>query len=295
MNVYGQLIPIILPVFVIAGVGFVWARLGFPFDRDFVTRMVMNIGAPCLVVSSMTSVDLELALLGEMLFIAVVVIAACAVAGGLLLRLLRLPPRSFLPPLVFGNFGNLGLPLCLFAFGQEGIALAICFFLIGATLHFTLGPLLMGSEPIWVTLVRTPVVYAAIVAIGLVAWDATLPLWLANSIDLAAGSTIPLMLLALGNALGSLSIARVGFALKLGVFRIVAGMAAGLVAVWLFELEGVVRGVVIIQSAMPAAVFNFLLASRYDRHPDDVAGIVVASNAAALIVLPLIVAFALVG
>jgi predicted permease len=290
---YGDLVPIIAPVFVLAGVGFVWAKLGFPFEREFVTRMVMNVGAPCLVISSMTATDVDLATIGTMLMVALVVFGSCAIAGALILKLMDLPKRSFLPPLVFGNFGNLGLPLCLFAFGQEGIALAICFFLVGASLHFTLGPLFMGSAPVLATLVRTPVIYAAIVAIGLVVTGTTLPLWISNSVDLAAGSTIPLMLLALGNSLGSLGVGRLPLATRLAVFRLGLGLATGLAAVWLFELDGVVRGVVIIQSAMPAAVFNFLLASRYDRHPDDVAGIVVISNALALVLLPFIVAFAL--
>lgn len=144
---YEQLLPIIAPVLVAAAAGYLWALVGLPFDRDFVTRMVMNIGAPCLILAGIAGLEAEVSTFLETLGIAVGVLIACSLAGGLVLRLAGQPLRSFLPPVVFGNVGNLGLPLCMFAFGQEGLGLAIAFYLVGSMSQFIIGPLFQGREP----------------------------------------------------------------------------------------------------------------------------------------------------
>ena len=104
---------------------------------------------------------------------------------------------------------------------------------------------------------------------------------------------IPLMLVALGHALGSFRIARFGPSAALGVSRLVLGFAVGWLVTAAFSLEGTIRGVVIIESAMPVAVFCFLLAARYDRHPEDVAGAIVISTVLSLASLPALLLFAL--
>jgi len=104
---------------------------------------------------------------------------------------------------------------------------------------------------------------------------------------------IPLMLLALGNTLGELRVKRLPFAFGWGTARLVLGFVVALGVAELFDLEGVARGVIILQGTMPAAVFNYLFAARYNRAPDDVAGIVLISTLVSLIVLPFLVTYVL--
>jgi predicted permease len=209
------------------------------------------------------------------------------------LRLLGQPLRSYLPPVAFGNSGNLGLPLCLFAFGKPGLGLGIGFYLVGSVSQFIAGPLFQGRQPVWRTLLTAPVNYAAVLGIGLLALDLTLPAWLGNTVELLSGIALPLMMLALGHALGSFQIRRLPIAAGIAAGRLGLGLLVGVVIIQAFGLTGVERGVVLVQSAMPVAVFNYLLAARYDRHPEDIAGAIVLSTLAAFAGLPLLLLMAL--
>ena len=109
----------------------------------------------------------------------------------------------------------------------------------------------------------------------------------------AAALLIPMMLLALGNTLGGLKVSRLPFACLWSVVRLAVGFLIAFVVAEALALDGVARGVLILQGAMPAAMFSYLFAARYDRSPDDVAGIVLLSTLFSIVTLPLIVAFVL--
>lgn len=292
---YSQLVPIIAPVLVGVLVGFGWQRLRLPFDRDFLTQLVMFVGVPCLILDGIAGLTTPPATFLSMVGYAIVVLATCGVVGAVALRLLGQPLRSYLPPIAFGNSGNLGLPLCLFAFGSEGLGLAIGFYLVGSVTQFLIGPLFQGRQPVWRTLLTTPVNYAAAAGLALLATGTKLPLWVGNSIGLLAGMAIPLMLVALGHALGSFGVQRLPVAAGIATARLGLGFAAGWVLTLVLGLEGTARGVVIIESAMPVAVFNYLLAARYDRHPADVAGAILVSTLLSFATLPLLLLAALPG
>jgi predicted permease len=293
--VYSQLVPIIAPVLVGVLVGFGWQRLRLPFDRDFLTQIVMFVGVPCLILDGIVGLTTPPGTFLTMVGYAMVVLAACGVVGAAALRVLGQPLRSYLPPIAFGNSGNLGLPLCLFAFGSEGLGLAIGFYLVGSVTQFLIGPLFQGRQPVWRTLLATPVNYAAVIGLTLLATGTRLPLWVGNSIGLLAGMAIPLMLVALGHALGSFGVQRLPVAAGIAAGRLGLGFAAGYGLTVVLGLEGTARGVVIIESAMPVAVFNYLLAARYDRHPGDVAGAILLSTLLSFATLPLLLLVALPG
>jgi predicted permease len=290
---FAQLVPIIAPVLICAALGYGWAWSGWPFEREFLTRIIMNIGAPCLVLNGIANLEFEPSDFLAILASAVTVLAACAVIGAVVLKITGQPLLSFLPPVVFGNTGNLGLPLCLFAFGDEGLGLAVAVYLVYSVIQFTLGPLFQGRETAWRTLVTTPMIYAAAVGVVLLATDTPMPAYLANTVRLLAGMAIPLMLLALGYSLASFRIARPGRAVGIAILRLVLGFAVGIGVAELYGLEGTLRGVIIIESAMPLAVFNFLLAARYERHPEDIAGAILISTLISFATLPLLILFAL--
>jgi len=290
---YAQLIPIIAPVLIAALLGYGWARLRLPFEREFVTRVIMNIGAPCLVLNGIANLELASVDFTRSLLAAVTMLVCCAVIGAVLLRIARQPLRSFLPPIVFGNTGNLGLPLCLFAFGPEGLGLAVAVYLVYAVTQFVFGPLFQGREPAWRTLLTTPMIYAGIIGVVLLATETQMPKSLANTVGLLGGCAIPLMLLALGHSLASFRVTRPGKAIGLALARLLLGFAVGLGVAELFGLTGTLRGVIIIEASMPAAVFNYLLAARYDRHPEDVAGAILVSTVLSFLTLPALLLFVL--
>jgi len=205
-----------------------------------------------------------------------------------MLVVLRQQLASFLPALMFPNSGNLGLPICLFAFGDAGLALAISYFVISSVGQFTIGVAIASGHWTPKRLVTSPLIWGVAVAIALIATDATLPVWVSNSLNLIGGLAIPLMLIGLGVSLARLRVGDLPLSTFFAVLRIAGGCAIGWGVAEIFALEGIMRGVVIIQSAMPAALFNYLFASFYQRRAEAVAGIVVISTVLGFLAMPAI-------
>lgn len=288
-----ELLAVIAPILVCAGLGFGWARKGFDYSVEFVTRVVMNIGAPCLIIASFNEAEIDAGRLGEIALATLLVLLLMMLLGATGIRALRLKYTTFLPSVMFANIGNMGLPLCYFAFGDAGLALGLTVFLVVFTLQMTIGLMLVAGHGNMRELLKQPVLGATMIALAMILGDWKLPAWLANSTGLLGDLTIPLMLLTLGVSLARLKVVEWKHSLFFSLARVVGGFCVGwMVASW-FGFEGVERGVLILQSAMPVAVFNYLLALRYDREPGEVAGMVVLSTVLAFVLLPLIVAYVL--
>lgn len=288
-----QLSGILLPVLVLAGIGYGWRRFGFPFEREFVTRLIMNVCGPCLIIDSFAGLMLPVAEVVTMVAASLAMFVVTIACAWGVLRVARLSVRSYLPALSIGNSGNMGLPLCVFAFGETGLALGVAVFVTTSVGQVTLTPILQSQASPVRTLVTTPVIYGAVVGSVVFVGDVQLPEWIAATIGLLGDVTIPLMLLALGNTLAGLRAKRLPMALSLGATRLLIGFAVAFGVAELFGLEGIARSVLILQGAMPAAVFNYLFAARYGRDPDDVASIVLTSTLLSAATLPLLVSYAL--
>lgn len=194
----GELLTIVAPTFLCAAAGFLWGRFGPGYDRAGITALITNLGFPCLVFSSLVRLQLEPRAMAEIAGAALLACACFGALGALVLRAWGLPLHTFLAPLIFGNSGNMGLPLCLFAFGPEGLALGICFYAVSASTHFTLGLLIWSGRASFAELWRNPLFGAAIAAVVVIAADLSVPDWLLFSTELLGGFALPLMLLTLG-------------------------------------------------------------------------------------------------
>ncbi len=288
-----QLFSVIAPLFVCAGIGYGWARAGRTFDVDLVTNLVTTVGIPCLVFHTLANLTVPAAAFATMVLATLAILAVCLAVGLAVLRVAGLPPRSFLPALLFPNTGNMGLPLCLLAFGEVGLGLALAVFTVYTTLQFTLGVGLASGTTSAGTLLRVPVLYALPPALLFMLTGWTPPKWLDNTTDILGGIAIPLMLITLGISLARLGVRSLPRSLGLSALRLVVGFAAGLAVAAAFGLEGAARGVLIVQSTMPVAVFNYLFALRYRTAPEEVAGMVVISTVLSFATLPLLLWFVL--
>lgn len=288
-----ELTGVLLPVFLIAALGYGWRRTGVRFEREFVTRLVLGIAGPCLIVDSLSNLTLPAGVVARMAAATVLMFAITVAVSLVVLKLARMPARSFLPAIAIGNTGNLGLSVCFFAFGQEGLGLAVAVFVATSIGQFTLTPMLQSGNSPWRTLVTTPIIYGAIIGTVLLVGDFELPDWIARTVSLLGGLLIPLMLLALGNTLGGLRVQHLPFATVWALTRLALGFLIAFAVAELLDLEGVARGVLILQGSMPAAMFSYLFAARYDRAPDDVAGIVLVSTLLSVLTLPVVVAYVL--
>lgn len=287
-----DLFSIMAPVLTCAAIGFIWARSGYEFNPEFVSRLVLNVGAPCLMLSVLSSVAMDIASFQRMALACVLIAVVMAVLGTIIPRLRGDDVRAFLPSFMFPNVGNMGLPVCMLAFGEQGLALALAFFMVLSVAHFPAGILLAGGRAAggFSGLLKMPILYAIVAGVLLLVFEIRLPTAVKNSVELIGGMTIPLMLITLGVSLQRLHIAQWRQALFYSVMRIGGGLLVGLLVAWLLQLEGVERGVVIVQAAMPVAVFNYLFAERFQREPKAVAGMVVMSTLISFATLPVILA-----
>jgi len=283
-----QILSVIAPVFLIAALGYLWARRGKPFDTGMVTQLTVLLTTPCLVVDTFLRSELALDRLGDMALATLALYVCFVVLGVAVLVALDWKRQHYLPSLIFPNSGNMGLPLCLFAFGEPGLALGITFFAVSAILNFTLGVSIAAGSVDPRQLARMPIIYAVALSVLLLATGLDLPGWLGEAVRLLAGATIPLMILSLGVALARLKVASLGKAAVLSVIRIGGGMAVGFAIAWIFGLQGIERGVLVLQASMPAAVFNYLFAERYSGAGPEVAGVVLVSSLLSVVTTPLL-------
>jgi predicted permease len=291
--VLSQLSAVVLPVLLVAGIGFTWARMGRRFDSVFLTDIATNIGTPCLVAHSLMTLEIDPAALAQMGVAVLTAVSGFLVLGFIVLRVMKLSINSYLPALTFPNTGNMGLPLALFAFGKEGLALAVVYFSCTVTLQFTLGISLSAGSLSLSRLVRTPAIYAVAISAVLLLLGLRLPAWIENTIGVLGDITIPMMLLTLGVSLAQLKVNGLGRNLVLSLVRLSGGFVIGLIIARVYSLPPTAAGVLIIQSSMPVAVFNFLFAQYYGRAHGDVAAMVVISTALSFITLPALAYFVL--
>jgi len=288
-----EIATIVAPVLLIALIGFVWARSGAKFDTGMITSLVMMLGTPCLVVDTFIRVKPTPAAFAEIVAAGVSLFVGYALLGFVVLKLARMPVRDYLGALMFPNMGNMGLPLSLFAFGEQGLTIAIVLFAISAIGNFTIGTSIAAGSMNPAVIARMPIIYAVGVALLITVTDLQVPQFLQNTLRLLAGLTVPLMLVALGVSLSRLKARSLPRAFFLALVRMLGGFAIGLLICWIFKLEDPTRGVVLLQSTMPAAVFNYLFAERYGRDAPGVAGVVLLSTVMSFATLPLLLWFIL--
>ena len=290
-----DIVAVMAPVFLIAALGYGWARADLPYSGPFITTFMINVATPCLVFATLLRLRFEAAELATVAGASLLCLILAAVVAFAILRVSGHSLRVYLPALIFPNSGNMGMPLCLFAFGETGLGLAVVFFAVLAVAQFTLGPAIAAGRVDLRQMLRTPLIHAVALALLLQTCGIALPRWAANTTELLGGCAVPLMLLSLGVALARLRIAGLGRAMAMSGLRLTLGFAVGLTVATVLGLEGTVRGVVILEAAMPVAVFNYLWAVRYDTAPEEVAGMVLGSTLLSFATLPFLLAFVMPG
>ena len=290
MNLALTVLNITAPVFLLASIGYVWVKAGHDYPMAFVTRMAMTVSVPCLVFVALMNTQISPQALATLTAASFSAYAVVTIAFFAILKLTKQDLPTYLPPLVFGNTGNLGLPLALFAFGQEGLGLAVVVFAVMAILSFTIGVWVVSGGGSLLKVVKEPVV-AATFGGALFLWQGwKTPEFLTNALDLVGQMAIPLMLITLGVAIARLKTGALFQALGLSVVKVAICVGAAWLAGSWFDLSPVAFGVLVVQIATPVAVTSYLLASKYSANAEPVAGLVVTSTLLSVVSLPLILA-----
>ncbi|MEL6337546.1 MAG: AEC family transporter [Pseudomonadota bacterium] len=288
-----QIFSITAPVILLALAGYCWARAKWPFDLEFITRLSLTFSVPCLIFATLVEAEIEPRAFRDL---ALASLAAYGAAGLVLWGLLRaaaLDMRTWLAPTVFGNTGNVGLPVALYAFGTEGLAFAMVIFAVMAILSFTIGIYMVAGTGKPLEALKQPLVYASILGGAAAVTDFTPPVWAMETLKLAGQPAIPLMLLTLGVSIARLRVGDLGLATGITVVKLAITAAAGYAVALAFGLTGAALGALVLQLMMPSAVTSYLIAARYERDPDAVAGLVVISTLVSLAAIPGVLALLL--
>jgi malate permease and related proteins len=291
VNLVLTVLEIVAPVFLLALIGFLWVRLGFEYRIEFVTKLAMTLSVPALIFTALMKTEIEPAALTTLSLAAVAAYGAITLAAWIGTRLAGLDMRTYLAPLIFGNTGNLGLPLALFAFGEAGLGYAVVVFAVMAVWSFTFGVWIVAGGGSPMKALKEPLVWATLLG-ALFLWQGwQTPRFLTNTLDLIGQIAIPLMLITLGVAVARLHPAGLGRALLLSLVKVAATVAIGWGIGLAFGLADVPFAVLVLQVSTPVAVTSYMLAAKYGADSDAVAGLVVVSTLTAVATIPLTLAF----
>jgi malate permease and related proteins len=191
------LLDIVVPVFAIVLLGYGYGKRARP-DMAWVNRISLNVLSPALIFSALSSRDFSLLEHGVLMIGTVVVVLGSGLIAWPVARALRVDPRTFVPPMMFNNCGNMGLPLAMLAFGQAGFPPMVSMFAISNLLNFTLGVWILDHRAHFIHLLRNPMVWATAVGFVCGLTHPPIPAWLATATRLVGDAVIPMMLLSLG-------------------------------------------------------------------------------------------------
>ena len=294
MEIYIKIFEVIFPVFFVIGIGYFLGKKNPKFDTNFITNFAGNIGTPAMIFYTVTTTGITLDVFISYFIYAIIMIAGFAVVGLVLLFLLKKDLSMELPPLILPNTGNMGVPICLFAYGTQGLGVASAVASVIILFHFTLGVFLARKKFSIDILIKSPPVYAIIISVIFLYFKIKTPIFLENTTFLLTYATIFLVLMSLGIAL-----TRFKFSLKnsiiMSVCRVLLGPFIAYTIIYNFKLSGLAAGVLLIQSAMPSAILNYLVGSMYSpkKVVDSIASTIVISTLMSFVTIPVVVFFAL--
>ena len=292
--IFFTVLEVVTPVFLLAAIGYSWVKLGFEYRVEFVTRLAMTLAVPALVFTSLTQNTINPQLLSDMILVVCMAYALVSVLGLIFTFIFKLDLRTFLMPLISGNTGNLGLPLCFLAFGKDGLGYAVIVFAFTSIVAFTFGLWVVSGTRSFKQPLKEPLVPATILGLLFMFYGWETPKILTNSLNLIAQMAIPLMLITLGVAVARLKTRLAFKTLGISISKIMIGTSVGIAVGYQFSLPYEAFAVLVIQMSMPVAVTSYLLAEKYGANSEAVAGLVVTSTFLTTFTTPLLLSFLLI-
>lgn len=277
---------IMVPVLAIIAVGYAYARHRAP-DMSSVNRINMDLFAPALIFSALASRDFSIVDNRWLLLASALVVLGSGVLAFGVARLAGLQSRTFVPPMMFNNCGNMGLPIAVLAYGPGGLAPAVAMFVVSNAFHFTLGARIVDPRASIRQLLVSPMNLATVAGFAVAATDLPRPDLAMTTLKLLGDAMIPLMLFALGVRMVSVNRSSWRIGLFGAVVCPLTGFAAALAVDALLPLTAEQCGLLWIFASLPPAVLNFMVAERYNREPGKVAAIVLVGNIASVVFVPI--------
>ena len=295
MDIYLKLFEVLFPVFFIVGIGFLLGKKNPTFDTSFITTYAGNFGTPSLVIFALTAGGVTFDIFKEFFFYALILLSAFGIIGLIFLVLMKKDYIRELPTFILPNTGNMGIPICLFAYGELGMGIAAAISSLVVLLHFTLNIFLAKRAFDFQTIFKSPAFYAIIITVLFLYFEQPVPQFVMNTVMLLAYGMIVMILMSLGVALTQMKVFSFKDAVITSTGRVILGPIIGFILIKIFGLTGVSAGVVLIQSSMPSAILCYLVASMYSPKEivDNISSTIVVSTVMSLVTIPITLFFAL--
>ena len=291
MNLILNVFQIAAPVFLLTAIGFIWVKLDIEYRVEFVTRLAMTLSLPCLIFVSLMNTQIPPEILKAVSLAAIMSYSLVTLASFILVKILKLNISTYLAPLIFGNTGNLGLPLAFFAFGTEGLSYAVVIFAIMATYNFTFGVWIISGGGSIVKATKEPLVWGTVLGLIFLINNWKTPLFLTATLELIGQMAIPLMLITLGVAIARLRLINLSRALVITLTKFFICLVLSIIVGRYYQLGHIPFSVLLLQLTTPVAVTSYLLATKYDNGSDDIASLVIISTLISVIYIPVILYF----
>ena len=295
MEIYYRLFEVIFPVFFVVGIGYYIGKKNPKIDTSFITNFGANIGSPAIVIYSVTTTGLTFQIFVNYFSYYFLAILGFAIIGIVFLSILKKDIIMELPPFILPNTGNMGIPICLFAYGSQGLGIAGAIAALIILFHFTLGVFLASKKFDISIILKSPAFYAVIISVLIIYFKIQIPNFIVNTTMLLTYATIFLILMSLGIALTRLKVFSFNKALISSIARVFLGPLVGILIIYTFNLSGVAAGVLLIQCSMPSAILNYLVGSIYSpkKVVDNIASMIVVSTVLSFITIPIVVLISL--
>jgi len=296
MEIYIKLFEVLFPVFFVVGIGYYLGKTNPKIDTTFITSFAANIGTPAMVIYAITSTGINFEIFRDYFWYYLLAICLFALVGIFTLYLLKTKDIvRELPPLIFPNTGNMGLPICMFAYGSKGLGVSASITSLIILCHFTLGVFLADRKFNLNVILKNPPFYAIIFSAIMLFYGIKMPVFVVNTTEWLMYVTIFLILMSLGIALTRLKVFSLSNALISSFTRMIIGPAIGFLLIFIFDLKGFAAGVLLIQCSMPSAVLNYLVGSIYSpkKIVDSIASTIVVSTLISFVTIPIVVYIAL--
>jgi len=296
MDIYIKLFEVLFPVFFVVGIGYYLGKNNPKIDTSFITNFAANVGTPAMIIYALTSTGISFEVFKNYFGYYLIAIIAFTITGFIFLFFLNTKDIiRELPPFIMPNTGNMGLPICLFAYGSEGLGVAASISALIILCHFTLGIFLADRKFNINVILKNPPFYAIIISVFLLYFKIEVPTFVENTTFLLMYATIFLILMSLGIALTRLKVFSFKKAFISSIGRVILGPIVGLLLIKYFKLEGFAAGALLIQCSMPSAVLTYLVGSIYSpkKIVDNIASMIVVSTLMSFITIPIVVFFAL--
>ena len=263
MDLLSKLIEVLLPVFSAIGIGYWYGKKDPKFDTKFITAFAGNFGLPAIIFYSLTTTNISIELFLRFAYYITLYVIIFSIIGLIVLKILNKDIYRLLPTLILPNTENMGMPLCLFAYGKMGLAIATAITSMILVFHFSVNILLASKKFSIKPLLKCIPVYALLISLIFIYYKIPPPKFLENTTFLIGYSTIFLVLMSLGVSLSKLKVFAIKETLIFSFIRIIIGPIIGLGFVKFFNLSGIEAGVMFIQASMPSAVLTFLVSEIY--------------------------------